>query len=332
MKKTIIIFALSLFPLVHAVLSSADVKDRPKVELFYSSVLATVNGAPVTLYDVILETSNEEQKLAMIYSGAQLVKETQKLRAKKVKELVERKLCSVEFKEKEYKIPQQYVEDMLDGLAANMAGGDRKKLEKKALAEGLTLNDLRTKAHEKLAVDILVFEFCYRNVFITPKEVNDYYQKNALEFSKAPQIELQVLLLKKDGKFKDDFDETLGKITPDAVKADKEIFTTLVKLYSEGPDVAKGGNIGWLEESKLRPEFAAAIKDMGNASVAGPVQTSEGVYFIRVCDRMGARSKAFEDVRDEISEKLTKIEKEKRYDSYMNRLKEKAVIRYFIEE
>ncbi|MFZ2657471.1 MAG: peptidyl-prolyl cis-trans isomerase, partial [Victivallales bacterium] len=241
-------------------------------------------------------------------------------------------LCSLEFKEKEYKIPQQYVEDMLDGLAANMAGGDRKKLEKKALAEGLTLNDLRMKAHEKIAVDILVFEFCYRNVFITPREVNDYYQKNAGEFSKAPQIELQVLLLKKDGKFKDEFDGTLEKIKPDAAKADKEIFTTLVKLYSEGPDVAKGGNIGWLEESKLRPEFAAAIKCIGNASVTGPVQADEGVYFIRISDRMGAKSKAFEDVRDEISEKLTKVEKEKRYNDYMNRLKEKAVIRYFIDE
>jgi len=332
MGKVIIVYALCLLPLFHAVLAAAEVKDRPKLELFYSSVLATVNGIPVTLYDVLLESSNEEQKLAMIYNGASLVKETQKLRAKKVRELVDRKLCSLEFKEKEYKIPQQYVEDMLDGLAANMAGGDRKKLEKKALAEGLTLNDLRMKAHEKIAVDILVFEFCYRNVFITPREVNDYYQKNAGEFSKAPQIELQVLLLKKDGKFKDEFDGTLEKIRPDAAKADKEIFTTLVKLYSEGPDVAKGGNIGWLEESKLRPEFAAAIKCIGNASVTGPVQTDEGVYFIRISDRMGAKSKAFEDVRDEISEKLTKVEKEKRYNDYMNRLKEKAVIRYFIDE
>ncbi|MFZ2654991.1 MAG: hypothetical protein WAX69_08730, partial [Victivallales bacterium] len=87
MGKVIIVYALCLLPLFHAVLAAAEVKDRPKLELFYSSVLATVNGIPVTLYDVLLESSNEEQKLAMIYNGASLVKETQKLRAKKVREL-----------------------------------------------------------------------------------------------------------------------------------------------------------------------------------------------------------------------------------------------------
>ncbi len=307
-------------------------KDIPRPDHFYSSVLATVNGIPVTLYDVILETGNDEQKLGMIYTGNQLAKEIQKLRIKKVKELVNRKLCYLEFKEKDYKIPNQYVEDMLDGLAANMAGGDRKKLEKKALAEGITLNDLRLKAHEKIAVDILIHEFCYRNVFITPKDVNEYYTKNSAEFSKTSQIELQILLLKKDGKYKDEYDDIVGKVKADAMKADKDVFTTLVKLHSEGPDIAKGGNIGWLEESKLRPEFTVALKGLENGSVAGPVQTAEGVYFIRITDRMAAKAKSFDEVRDEISDKLTKIEKENRYAKYMDRLKEKAVIRYFFEE
>ncbi|HBC85764.1 MAG TPA: hypothetical protein DCZ94_02295 [Lentisphaeria bacterium] len=329
--KKILALCLLAFAFTSYSVFSADEKMK-KPDVFYSSVLATVNGIPVTLYDVILETGNDEQKLGMIYSGNQLTKEIQKLRAKKTRELVERKLCYTEFREKEYKIPEQYLEDMLDGLAANMTGGDRKKLEKRALADGITLNDLRMKAHEKLAVDILVYEFCYRTVSVTPKEVNDYYQKNSAEFSKPPQIELQVLLLKKDGKFKDEFDDALGKLSADAAKADKDIFTTLVKLYSEGPDVAKGGNIGWLEESKLRPEFAEALKGQANNAIVGPVRTGEGIYFIRISARMDTKSRPFEAVREEISEKLMKQEKEKRYTDYMNRLKEKAVIRYFFEE
>ncbi len=323
------VFCLAILPLI---LFSADEKPKGKPDMFYSSVLATVNGMAITLYDVILETGNDEQKLGMVYSGAQLTKEIQKLRAKKTKELVERKLCYIEFKDKEYKIPEQYIEDMLDGLAANMTGGDRKKLEKKALAEGLTLNDLRAKAHEKLAVDILVYEFCYRTVSVTPKEVNDYYMKNPAEFSKPPQIELQVLLLKKDGKYKDEFDETVGKVTADAARADKDIFTTLVKLYSDGPDVAKGGNIGMLDESKLRPEFAEALKGKANGAIVGPVKTAEGIYFIRISGRTEGKTRPFEAVREEISEKLMKVEKDKRYTDFMNKLKEKAVIRYFFEE
>lgn len=329
-NKTVFFFLIIVLAGFATIAFSADEKNRSPV--FLSSVLATVNGIPITLYDVVLESSNDEQKLAIVYKGKDLTREVEKLRRKKAKDLVERKLFYQEFKDKEYKIPEQYIEDMLDGLAANMAGGDRKKLEKRALAEGITVKDLRAKAHEKIAVDILVQEFCYRTVNVTPKEVNDYYQGHIAEFSKAPQIELQVLLLKKDGRFKDEFDETLAKIKNDVEKADKTIFTTLVKLYSEGPDVAKGGNIGWLEESKLRPEFAEALKNLENGGIASSVQTQEGVYFIRISDRMPAKALQFEAVKDEINDRLTKQRREENYTEYCNKLKDKAVIRYFFEE
>jgi parvulin-like peptidyl-prolyl isomerase len=309
---------------------SADEKGKSPV--FLSSVLATVNGIPITLYDVVLESSNEEQKLAIVYKGKDLAREMEKLRRKKTKALLERKLFFLEFKEKEYKIPEQYIEDMLDGLAANMAGGDRKKLEKKALAEGITVKDLKAKAYEKIAVDILVQEFCFRIVNVTPKEVNDYYRNNIAEFTKTPQIELQVLLLKKDGRFKEAFDYTSAKIENDVEKADKTIFTTLVKLYSEGPDVAKGGNIGWLEESKLRPEFIGAVKNLETGGIASSVQTEEGVYFLRISDRMPAKALQFEAVKDEINDKLIKQRREENYAEYIGKLKDKAIIRYFIED
>ncbi|MFA6294753.1 MAG: hypothetical protein WC637_23370, partial [Victivallales bacterium] len=194
-------FLAMLLMAISSIAYSAD--DKNKTPVFLSSVLATVNGIPITLYEVVLESSNEEQKLSMVFKGNELTREVEKLRMKKTKELVERKLFFQEFRDKEYKIPDQYIEDMLDGLAANMAGGDRKKLEKKALAEGITVKDLKTKAYERIAVDILIQEFCYRIVNVTPKEVNDYYLSHISEFSKPPQIELQVLLLKKDGRFKD---------------------------------------------------------------------------------------------------------------------------------
>ena len=86
-------------------LFSAD--EKAKNTVFLSSVLATVNGTPITLYDVILESANDEQKLAIVYKGSDLAREVDKLRGKKAKDLVERKLFFQEFKEKEYKIPEK---------------------------------------------------------------------------------------------------------------------------------------------------------------------------------------------------------------------------------
>jgi parvulin-like peptidyl-prolyl isomerase len=105
-----------------------------------------------------------------------------------------------------------------------------------------------------------------------------------------------------------------------------------VKLYSEGPDVAKGGNIGWIEESKLRPEFAKALRNLEVGNIASAVQTAEGAYFLRIADRMPARALQFEAVKDEINDKLTKQRRDENYAEYSGKLKEKAIIRYFFEE
>ena len=325
MKNHVIITAILL-------LSCFPVFPEQGRDTFMSSVLATVNGTPITIYDVRMETGNEEQKLAMVYAGADLVREIEKLRGKKAMEIVARKLFYKEFKDKEYKIPDQYIEDMLDGLAENIAGGDRRKLEKKALEEGLSITDLRTRAYEKLAVDLLVNEFCYKTVFITPKELDDYYKSHTDEFSKAPQMELHVLLLKKDGRYAGNYDETLTKIKEDLSKADKSIFTTLVKLYSEGPDVSKGGNIGWIEETKLRKEFIDALKGAEKGKVVGPIQTPEGIYFIFVADKMASKSLPYEAVEEQLREKLSSQEKEARYNEYLDRLKKDAIIRNFFKE
>ena len=56
------------------------------------SVLVSVNGEPITLLDVILETGSREKELAGIYSGERLLTETRKLRMETVEQIVFRKL------------------------------------------------------------------------------------------------------------------------------------------------------------------------------------------------------------------------------------------------
>lgn len=294
-----------------------------------NAILATVNGDAVTLFDTVLECAREEARLPMVYSGKDLQMEIEKLRKKTVIDIIGRKLLYEEFKEKGYSLPKQCVEEMLDNLAADIGGGSREVLEKKALASGMTMDDLREMALEKIAVKVLVDELCYKKAYVTPKEINDYYRDNIKEFSRPPRVELQILLLKKDGRYAEnlaDFAEKLGKKINLAEEGD---FSKLVKRYSEGPNISEGGNVGWIEEDKLRPDFAEALKGLKTGDVAGPVKAEEGLYFFRLTERIQQRTEPLAAVKDKISDSLLQKEKEKYYSEYIQRLKDKAVIRYF---
>lgn len=294
-----------------------------------NAILATVNGEPVTLFDTVLECAREEARLPMVYSGKDLQVEIEKLRKKTIIDIIGRKLLYEEFKEKGYTLPKQCVEEMLDNLAADIGGGSREVLEKKALASGMTMDNLREMALEKIAVKALVDELCYKKAYITPKEINDYYRDNIKEFSRPPRVELQILLLKKDGLYEENLADFVKKLEEEIKVADEGVFSKLVKLYSEGPNISEGGNVGWIEEDKLRPDFAQALKGLKAGDIAGPVKAEEGLYFFRLAGRIQERTEPLAAVKDKIQDSLLQKEKEKYYSEYIQRLKDKAVIRYF---
>lgn len=326
MKRTV-----SNYVLIALCLSAAFMLINPglKSSEYESSVLATVNGDPITLYDVFTENFRDESVHAAAARGELLNKEIQQDRKRIVDELIDRKLLYAEFISKEYKIPDQFIEELIDEIAANVSGGDRLKLEKKIAEKGMTINDLREKAVEKTSVDILLHEFCYKNVCISPKEVYDYYKNNIKDYSKPAQIELQFLFLKKKTVRETAFDTLVDKIKNDMKNADASIFETLVKLYSDGPNAEKGGKTGWMDEDKISPEFQNIIKDMKQGEIKGPFEFDEGVYFLRYSGKINDQNASFEEVQSQIEEKLKTDEKKRRYNEYMKKLKDKAVIRYF---
>ena len=140
------------------------------------SVLVSVNGEPVTLLDVILETGSREKELAGIYSGERLLSETRKLRMETVEQIVFRKLIYEKYKAEPFDISRQDIENLLDEFVRTSGAESRAALEKSLLPAGITPERLREQAKERIAVDVLLMRDCDHHVDVTPKEVYEDYK------------------------------------------------------------------------------------------------------------------------------------------------------------
>ncbi len=87
--------------------------------------------------------------------------------------------------------------------------------------------------------------------------------------------------------------------------------------------------MGTIDKDKLRPEFAQSLKDAKAGDVAGPVETPEGFYFIKLLSESAAETAPFEKAAPEIKRSLENSAKEAKRAAYLERLKEKAVVRYY---
>jgi parvulin-like peptidyl-prolyl isomerase len=292
-----------------------------------SSILASVNGEPISLLDVIYESSYSEARLYAVYSSKEIFDEIQKLRKRILDEIIDRKLVLLDYESKKpFKIPRQYVEDLIDELAMNFGCTDRSELGLKAKAAGTSIEELREKARTKIISEIMVSNYIYTAVNLTPREIYDYYQTHIKEFSTAPQVRLQLLLLTKQHE---DFERIKKELQETFKKADQKVFTGMVRLYSSGPGAMRGGDLGWIECPELRPEFSEAIKGKEAGAIVGPLDTDEGTYFIRINERKKATEAAFSKLLPQIQEKMQAEARKKAYDKYLAELRKKSVIRYY---
>ena len=122
---------------------------------------------------------------------------------------------------------------------------------------------------------------------------------------------------------------TCKKLAEQFAKADEALFTQMVRDNSDAANSESGGSVGFVDQDKLRPEFAAAMRNVKPGQIVGPVKTPEGYYFIRVAAIVPEERIPFEKASEEIRRKLDMKAKNEMRAKYADNLKSKALIRYY---
>ncbi|MGH1538131.1 MAG: peptidylprolyl isomerase [Gammaproteobacteria bacterium] len=100
-------------------------------------------------------------------------------------------------------------------------------------------------------------------------------------------------------------------------------FEELAKAKSQGPSATSGGDLGWFKAETMVPAFADAVKvmDKGTYSAEG-VNTRFGWHVILLEDKRSTEQPAFEDVKQNVQQSLTR----QKIESYVDELEAKATI------
>lgn len=101
-------------------------------------------------------------------------------------------------------------------------------------------------------------------------------------------------------------------------KAEKKLADIQAKLKQKGADfaavargdsdapesAAKGGEIGWVLETQIRPEVRQAVAGLAKGAIADPIRFDDGWQIIRLIDTKASYTRPLTEVRSQIVEKL----------------------------
>lgn len=146
-------------------------------------------------------------------------------------------------------------------------------------------------------------------VTLTEEEAKAYFDANPNQFISERQVRAKHILVEKEARAKEILSE---------IKAGKS-FEDAAKEYSTCPSKEKGGDLGYFKKGQMVPEFEKAAFEGTVGELTGPVKTQFGYHLILVEDKKEEQDVSFEDVRENLMEKLLN---QKKQAVYLDKVKE----------
>ena len=101
----------------------------------------------------------------------------------------------------------------------------------------------------------------------------------------------------------------------------------MANRHSMDKHTRPGGDLGFLSKGNMIPEFESIVFDMTVGEVSDVIESEFGYHIIKLTEVREARNKLrFEDVKEEITNKLLLEKREAVYDSLITVLRDRATI------
>ena len=196
-----------------------------------------------------------------------------------------------------------------------------------AEGSGVSFEDFRNGMKNQMLTQRVISQEVARNINVPQGELKAYYEAHKAEFVREEQVFLREILIAP----KDDSPEAVAaaekKAKDISARARKgERFTDLAKSYSDAASAAQDGDLGPQKRENLRKEMADVVFKQNRGYVTDPIRTGTGWVILKIEERHDAGQAPFEDVQNEIMEKLYMPKMQPEIRKYLTKLREEAFV------
>lgn len=192
---------------------------------------------------------------------------------------------------------------------------------------GMPFEDYRNNMKNALLTQRLISQEVAYKIQLPQSELRDYYDKHKSEFVREEQVYLSEILIAPKSTSDADVAAAEKKAKEIMARARKgEKFGDLARSYSDAPSASEDGQLGPSKRGALRKEIEDIVFKANRGYVTDPIRTANGWVILKVEERHEAGQAAFEDVQNEIMEKLYAPRMQPEIRKYLTKLREDAFI------
>ncbi len=167
------------------------------------------------------------------------------------------------------------VDKEIDEEIRTSYGGSRVSLIQTLAARGITYEKHRQQIHDRIIIGFLRQKNISSEIIVSPHKVESYYQAHKDEFKVEDEVKLRMIVLKNPGP---EDTARVEKRTEEIASQLKDgaTFAEMATIYSEGSQRNQGGDLGWMEASKLNKGLADMAQSLQAGQRSGVTSRSAG--------------------------------------------------------
>ena len=227
--------------------------------------------------------------------------------------LVEAQLISQEGKRRGLTIGEKEIDEEIKSIIDEYYGGEKEQFDAFVELQNISLDFLRSNIRRDLLLEKIIED----DLKISDEEAREYFKENQQVFDIPEEVKARHILVetKKEAQKVisrlekgEDFAELAGELSLDPGSRDE------------------GGDLGFFTRNVMAEEFEKVAFDQKDGAVSAPVKTMHGYHIIETLEHKKGRKVTFDEVADDVKEKIKQDRMPLMVQELMERLKSEAVI------
>jgi peptidyl-prolyl cis-trans isomerase SurA len=313
--------------LVTAIVALADGAGVHAVE----EIVAKVNGDIITRGEIERARQAEEEELqGQGLSGAHLIAAIREAEKNALRNQIDQLLLVQRGKDLNLNVDSELTRRIAQ-IQSESAITDLGKFHNYIREQtGTSFEEFRDRLRRQLLTERVITEEVRSRIAIPEADLKKYYEVHGNEFVREEQVFLSQILISTEGKTAEQVAALQKKAVEVLSRARRgEDFGDLARQNSDDAITASDGGrlppYKWTEHL-LRKEIEDIVFRMKKGAVTDPIKTSIGLLILKVDERFEAGQATFDEVRDEISDKLVSPMMEPKLREYLTRLRQSALM------
>jgi peptidyl-prolyl cis-trans isomerase SurA len=292
-------------------------------------IVAVVNNDMISLleFEEALHPYSEKVR-SLGYDSEEEKKTLAKVREDILNQIIDQKLTDQESRRAGITVNEKEIDAAVERVKSSNFYTDE-ELKHTLAAEGLTIEDYRSRMREQIVRSRLVNLEIKSKIVITKDDVKAYYKDHQEEFQGGKKYRLRNILMEipsyadesQQLEIRKKMEDILAKIRKG------QSFEKLAAQYSRSSSAAEGGDLGVFSSEVLAPELQEALKKMKSGQVTPVMKTDAGWQIFFVQEIMETGGKSLEDASPEIEEKLFNEVVNKKFRAWIEELRKCSYIK-----